>query len=197
VITHQPWYEKGYRANIVTYTLAFLHQAICRQFFGNDLDLMFIWNRQEVPKILTNEIVKITRLVFDVITDPKRETINVTQWCKRETCWKHVQDCKVELNDNISKLLVSKTEKRTAVREAKKDQHFVSDVEAQTKVLEFGAEFWKQVNSFILLKKLGTPDSMTAIKYAMMIPNKFPSAYQSEKLLELLKRAESEGFKAQ
>jgi hypothetical protein len=38
---------------------------------------------------------------------------------------------------------------------------------------------------------------MTAIKYAMMIPNKFPSAYQSEKLLELLKRAESEGFKAQ
>lgn len=195
IITNQPWYEQGYRANIITYSLAFLHHIAIKQFPGKDLDLQIIWNRQEVPDLITNELVKITKLVFETITDPKRETINVTQWCKRDACWKVVQSLDYTLNDNFDKMLVSKEEKRSAMRDAKKDQRIVSDVEAQTKVLEYGADFWERVNSFALEKRLVTPEALTALKYAVQIPNKLPSSYQSIKLLELLERVESEGFK--
>ena len=40
-----------------------------------DLDLQLIWNRQQVPDALTNELVKITKYVFDTITDPNREQL--------------------------------------------------------------------------------------------------------------------------
>ncbi len=195
VVSHQSWFEQGYRANIVTYSLAFLHRTIRNQYPGYDLDLQLIWNRQEVPDILTNELVRITKLIFDIITDPKRETINVTQWCKRDNCWKRVHDSVFLLNNNFKKILIDKNEEKIAERDAKKDQRIISDVEYQKKVLEYGSEFWRRVNEFALLKKLISPESEIALKYAMQIPEKMPNAYQSIKLLELLDRSESEGFK--
>lgn len=34
VVSHQPWFEQGYRANIVTYSIALLHRLIVQQFKG-------------------------------------------------------------------------------------------------------------------------------------------------------------------
>ena len=42
LISHQPWFEQGYRANIVTYSIALLHKIIQHQFKGYDLDLQLI-----------------------------------------------------------------------------------------------------------------------------------------------------------
>ena len=197
VVSHQPWFEQGYRANIVTYTLALLHRLILQQYKGMDLDLQLIWNRQQVPEIITNELVKITKYVFERITDPHRGTINVTQWCKREACWDSVKICNIKLSDEIGKVLLGKDEAKAAERDAKKDQKLISDVQAQAKVLELGADFWKKVNSFVMQKRVSiSPDQMKALKYAVQIPVQFPSAYQSLRLLELLENAEANGFKA-
>jgi hypothetical protein len=54
VVTHQPWYEQGYRANIVTYSIALFHKLVRSQFPGREVDLQIIWNRQSVPDIITN-----------------------------------------------------------------------------------------------------------------------------------------------
>ena len=197
VVSHQPWFEQGYRANIVTYTLALLHRLILQQYKGMDLDLQLIWNRQQVPEIITNELVKITKYVFERITDPHRGTINVTQWCKREACWDSVKICNIKLSDEFRKVLLGKDEAKAAERDAKKDQKLISDVQAQAKVLELGADFWKKVNSFVMQKRVSiSPDQMKALKYAVQIPVQFPSAYQSLRLLELLENAEANGFKA-
>ena len=56
--------------------------------------------------------------------------------------------------------------------------------------------FWKNVNEFAMLKKLRiAPDQIIAMKYALQIPQKFPSAYQSLCLLKLLEEAKANGFK--
>ena len=147
VVSHQPWFEQGYRANIVTYSIALLHRLILQQFKGKDLDLQLIWSRQQVPDLITNELVKITKYVFERITDPHRGTINVTQWCKREACWESMKACPIKLSDEMVKVLLGKEEAKTAEKEAKKDQKLISDVQAQAKVLELGADFWKKVNA--------------------------------------------------
>ena len=195
LVTHQPWYEQGYRANIVTYSIALLRQLIKKQFTGSDLDLQVIWNRQEVPDIVTSALTVITKAVFSLITDPARETINVTQWCKRDACWSKVKACDISLNQNIGKVLLAKDEIKSAERDARSDQKVASDLEAQEKVINAGVSFWKQVNDFSLLKKLHSPDSIKAMRYALQIPDTILSPYQSQKLLELLERAESEGFR--
>lgn len=196
VVSHQPWYEQGYRANIVTYSISLLHRLIRLQFPDGDLDLQVIWNRQQVPDIITNELVKITEFVFRTITDPRRGTINVTQWCKRDACWEQVKNCSIKLSPELKRVIIGRSDKKVIEREAKKDQKFVSDVEAQKQVLELGADFWKKIELFIKNKKVNiSADQMKALKYAVRIPNQFPSAYQSVQLLSLLEEANANGFK--
>ncbi len=197
LVSRQTWYEQGYRANIVTYSIALLRELIINQFKNMDLDLQQIWNRQQVPEVVESELVKITKLVFDTITDPDRGTINVTQWCKREACWEKVRKCTIQLSPELENVLLSKEDAKSAERDAKKEQKLTSDVEAQAKVLELGAAFWKKVNDFVRDKKIRrSPDQMKAMTYALRIPTQFPSGYQSMQLLELLEEAESNGFKA-
>ena len=94
-------------------------------------------------------------------------------------------------------VLVSKTDTKSAEKEAKQDQKLISDVEAQAKVLELGAGYWAKVNDFVLAKRVTfSPDQMKAMKYALKIPVQFPSAYQSVQLLALLEEAKANGFKA-
>lgn len=195
IVTHQSWYEQGYRANIVTYSIALLHELIKSQFAEKEVDLQIIWNRQSVPEVITNELINITKIVFETITDPKRETINVTQWCKREACWIKVKGNNILLNPEIEKVLVDKIEIKLAEKDARKDQRIISGIEAQTKVVEYGSENWKNVMEFAITRKLVTTDLIGALKLAIQIPIKLPNPYQSQKLLELLDKVNSEGYK--
>lgn len=195
IVSHQPWYEQGYRANIVTYSIALLHKLIKDQFPGAELDLQILWNKQEVPDVITNELILITKIVFDAITDISREVMNVTQWCKRDSCWSKIKEKKLLLDIGIEKVLLEKSEIKIAERDAKKDQKIISDFEAQQKVLEFGVDNWRRVNDFVQIKKIASPDALTALKYAMQIPEKFPNVIQCQKLLELLEKALAEGYK--
>lgn len=195
LIPKQEWYEHGYRANIVTYSLALLHQLIRKQFKNMELDLQSIWQRQSVPDVVTKVLEQISEQVFCKITDPNRPTINVTQWCKREACWKSVQDIELMLPAEFENVLIGKEEIKAADKAAKKDQKILSEVDAQIKVLEYSASQWKLLYAFAEQKKMASPEETTALKYACQIPNKMPSGYQSQRLLALLERALSEGFK--
>lgn len=194
LIPRQEWYEQGYRANIVTYSLALLHQLIRKQFKNMELDLQSIWQRQSVPEIVTKALEQIAEQVFYRITDPNRPTINVTQWCKREGCWNSVQEINLILPAEFSSVLIGKTEVRAAEKEARKDQKVLSETEAQVKVLQYSADQWKKLSAFVMQKRMASPDENVALKYACQIPNKMPSGYQSQRLLALLDRALSEGF---
>lgn len=195
LIPKQEWYEQGYRANIVTYSLALLHQLIRKRYKDKELDLQSIWLRQSIPDIITNVLEQISEKVFYKITDPNRQTINVTQWCKREACWKCVQEITLDIPASFSNVLVSKREVRSAKKETEKDQEMLSEVDAQVKVLEYGAAQWRKLSEFAMQKQMISPDEDKALKYACQMPNKMPSGYQSQRLLALLERAMSEGFK--
>lgn len=195
LIPRQPWYEQGYRANIVTYSIALMRYLIKRQFREMDLDLQNIWNRQSIPGVVLTVLETISDAVFRKITDPSRETINVTQWCKRDACWKSIQEISIHLPSEFEAVLIDKTEIKTNEKEGKADQKLISGTEAQIKVLEFTADQWKRIYEFASSKCIMSPDESAAIKYACQIPEKLPSPYQSQKLLELLERLMSEGLR--
>ncbi len=195
VVTVQPWYEQGYRANIVTYSISLLKELIKKQFPKKSLDLSSIWNKQTIPDMLTNELVKITKAVFESITDPGREVMNVTQWCKRDRCWAIIKTKQIIINRELENLLVDISEVKSEEKDARIDQKIASETQLVEKALLLGADFWKKLFIFLNGKKIGSPDFDEAIKIAMRIPNKLPNSYQCSKLFEYLERAESEGFK--
>ncbi|HZO66213.1 MAG TPA: AIPR family protein [Kribbellaceae bacterium] len=71
----------GYRANIVTYTIARLSEST-----GRRIDLDRIWREQRLTPALTSAIHYLCVPVQAVITRPLRGT-HVGEWTKRPECW--------------------------------------------------------------------------------------------------------------
>ena len=193
IIPLQSWYQQGYRANIVTYTIALLHKLIKEQFPKRDLDLMGIWTRQAVPAAVQNALVDLSELIYDKLTDPQRGVENVTQWCKREGCWKSVQDIKYTLLGEIEDCLIGQDDMRSVAREAKADRRVELDVDAMTKVVEITPAQWRIAMNFAISKRMITPEELAALRIACQIPMKVPTPTQSKKLIALLERLYEEG----
>jgi hypothetical protein len=195
MIPHQLWYQQGYRANIVTYTIALLHKLIQEQFPKRDLDLMGIWTRQIVPAAVQNALIELSEFVYEKLTDDNRGVENVTQWCKREACWNSVQTIQYVLPTDIEDCLISRDELRMAVRDAKADRRIENDADAQTKVVAIQAGQWRVIMDFAVSKRMVSPEELIALRTACQLPSKVPNPVQSKKLIALLDRLYEEGFK--
>ena len=195
MIPNQPWYQQGYRANIVTYTIAIFHKLLKEQFPKRDLDLMGIWTRQAIPPAVQNALMALSELVYEKLTDKARGVENVTQWCKREGCWSSVQTIPYAFADDIEDCLITHDELRTAVRDAKIDRRIEKDADAMTKVVEIQADQWQGIMDFAMNNRMVSPDELLALRIACQLPNKVPNPVQSKKLIALLDRLYEEGFK--
>lgn len=194
-IPKQGWYEGGYRANVIYYTVALFHKLLKEQFQEMDLDLIYIWNKQEVPEIVANILIDISEKVFYKITDPNRRVINVTQWCKRNECWDAVKNMNYSLPKDIENYLMTLDEVKTAEKFAKKEQRITNDINAQVEVVKYSADDWKKISEFAVNNHLVSTADVAALSIACKIPSKIPNSVQSKKLLDLLERAIQEGFK--
>jgi hypothetical protein len=91
----------GYRANIVTYSLAYLFYRAARR-----IDLERVWREQSISPALTNAIEHIAQAVHPVLTQPPNGA-NITEWCKRPECWRLVKDIQLHLPAGLSEDLIS------------------------------------------------------------------------------------------
>lgn len=195
LVTIQPWYEKGYRANIVAYSVAMLARLIEKQYPRKLLDLQRIWNQQSIPDLLDKQMVYITKQVFDSITDPGRETVNVTQWCKRENCWKLIQTIGVLPVTGFETLLVSSAEHRELEKQAQRGRIIDNSINAQIQVLNLGDDYWSGALEWAQRKKLVGPSEITLLRKASKTSTGiFPNDKQCDKLLEVRDRLLREGF---
>ena len=197
LVSAQDWYQQGYRAQIVTYSIALLSKLLAKQYPGYVLDLQRVWQKQAVPKAILAELVIITKLVFDAINDPNRPVMNVTQWCKRVECWKRMQDdCTYQLSEAILDCCIDKKEERAERASAKKDSKKDAGILAETEVFQYGAENWRRLSEFIIERKMIlSPRQMTALQIAMQIPVKIPDSAQASLLIALRDIALNEGFR--
>lgn len=194
-IPRQEWYESGYRANVIYYTIALFHKLLKEQFMEMDFDLIYIWNKQEVPDIVARTLIDLAEKVFFKITDPTRKIINVTQWCKRNECWETVKEISYLLSSDIQNYLMTVDEVKTAEKSAKKEQRITNDINAQIEVVKYSSEDWKRLEEFAVNNHLASSADVVALSIACKIPCKIPNAVQSKKLLDLLETAIQEGFK--
>jgi len=193
-ITKQPWYEGGYRANIIYYTLAQFRRLLHNQYPGQDLDLMLIWNRQSVPEQVGEILIVLAELVLLKITAPSRKVANVTQWCKRNDCWDEVKKISLDIPAGIESYLITIDEQKAAQKSAKKQQKVVNEIQVQTTVVNYPVDLWKRLSEFVVRNHMVTPTDVSALTIACQMPSKIPNTYQCKRLLALMKKASSEGF---
>ena len=91
----------GYRANIVTYTLAFLSFKTAQR-----IDLERIWKEQALTPSLECEIIEISKFVQAIIVNPPGGA-NVGEWCKKEKCWQAIRGYEYTISDKLRSELLS------------------------------------------------------------------------------------------
>ena len=196
LVSAQPWYNGGYRANIVAYTLALLGHYASK--LGKSIDFMRIWSAQFIADDLERAIEVTSELVHDEITQPQQGISNVTEWCKKEGCWQRLKERSAELEDVLSQdfkdSLISNDLVLSETKQARKVQKMDDGIEAQKMVLNISAIKWKR-----LLERFSSAVTLShkdigILNVAVQIPNKIPTEKQSLILVDLLKRAKDEGI---
>lgn len=141
----------GYRANIVTYTLAFLSHKTAQR-----IDLERIWKEQGLTPALEAEIVAVSRFVQKMIVNPPSGA-NVSEWCKKEKCWSLIRDYSYNLSSALESELVSVARPSAATAPApvsidsltEEEQALIDEVAAVSAETWFALSRWaKETKNF-------------------------------------------------
>jgi len=196
-IAKADWYEKGYLANLVTYTMAKLAFEVGRQARGGAFDLERVWINQIPTEATLGEALQIGARVLAVLTSEHRPVSNVTEWAKKEACWDLVR----QMPHDLSPELMTELADRKVVTEKKKAaaavQKIDSGIAAQTRVVTMQASEWVAIEEFARSRKLASPTDLDILAYVTGRKNGFPTEAQAGRLLRLLAKCEEYGFETQ
>jgi len=120
----------GYRANIITYTLSWFYKKINRK-----IDFEKIWKKQTIDDDLYNILDEMSIKVREHITDTQ---YNVTEWCKKEECWKGLLRKRFSIPDSYKSELVDTSVE--AIGLSNESQENIK------KALNIPASTWKQLS---------------------------------------------------
>ena len=195
LVPKQDWYEKGYKANIVVYTLSYLHFMIQKQFPGYGLNTRLIWDKQAVPDQLYDELIKMIKFVFLHITDESRPITNVTEWCKKEQCWITLKAKEYVLDEKIIEVLLDKDEVKKEKSNGRKDHYIVNGIQVQAEVVSKGQEYWEKALAWGKEKKCLTEIDVSFLMAATkMNMGRIPSEKQCQRIVNIEAKLIDEGF---
>ncbi|WP_027136388.1 AIPR family protein [Geminicoccus roseus] len=196
LVSAQPWYNGGYRANIVSYTLSVLGEIAKRR--KAVVDYQRIWMMQAIDDVLLHALSVIAKEVNDVIIRPPHGISNISEWCKKDSCWAQL----VEQVDNIAELLseefwlnlASVEGNRHEAKTARQVQKIDNGIEAQRQVIDIPSTTWRALREQMNAKRLLTPKEIGIMNVAAQMPSKIPTESQSRVLISILEKVQAEGL---
>lgn len=195
IVKHATWYEMGYKAQVVTYTLSYLFFAIEKVSADVTLDFRSIWNNQDISHALELQIEQIAEVMYSHLVSPNRDVENVTEWAKREACWKKAKQIEIPLSNEFTAELALKSEEQEDNRAAGKDIKLQNSASQMIQVAEIGVDAWKRLLEWGIAKHIFTPQDISFIRVAIsMEKGKFPSEKQCARIMQVLDKARKEGF---
>ena len=190
-VPKQPWYEGGYRANIVTYAMAKVFHDSNRGAEVLDLDL--ISKRQLVPEALVRALLLAAVEAHKAITRPPAGMRNLSEWAKQQACWSVLRDRKLQYDAAFDRCLTSKEDAKQSERDAQSRQRERAGIEAQSAVVNLGADHWRKVLEQGKNARKITLKDEQILKICMSLPRQIPTEKQAEHALALLERLREGG----
>lgn len=186
----------GYRANIVTYTLAFLSHKTAQR-----LDLETIWKTQSLTPALEENIKNVSKIVHEMITNPPGGA-NIGEWCKKSNCWELVKEQQYTITKALENELISVDKVAPVVSSSGKagGSDFNMPSSAQIELIEkasslsaltwFALSKWsKETNNF-----QGWQRSIIFSVGQVIARGKKPSYKQSVQAMKVYEEAIAKGF---
>ncbi|BAO44981.1 AIPR family protein [Thiolapillus brandeum] len=192
IVSDQPWYEGGYRANIVAYAISKIAHDVIKM--EKSVDFSRIWEQQLISQEMEKALVEVSKIVHDILIEPPMGIRNVTEWAKKQACWERVKNVDVEWPSGFLEELIGKDDVASRKRDGRKDQKILNGIEAQTAVVKGGNEFWRSVASWGEEYGFLTEKEIGVLKIAGSIPSKIPTENQALVCIDIFERLRKEGF---
>lgn len=190
IVTGRPWYQKGYRAQIVAHAIAKLAWDIDQ---GSDsLDFEAVWGCQMLPPLLQEALIASVDAVRDVVTSPAVPGQNITEWAKTSACWHRVQALEIAWPAEMGDLLKSAAEARRERRSAKREKKVLDATQAAIDVARLGVDYWRRLQAWPMGRKLLTAKELSIVSLAAS--GRPLSDKQGVVAMEAREKAVSEGF---
>lgn len=191
-IFKQSWYA-GYKANIVTYTLAKFANIVASA--GREIDFLRIWERQSLSRSMLDQLGIIAGVVNEMLlSPPEGSTSNVSEWAKKSDCWEAVKNAEVGSLVGRNSDFIDRPRKNEQDKEAVYVQDIQDGIHVQTYVFNLGADHWLKLREWNNIARRLTEKEIGVLDVACAIPKKVPTERQALVLIQAEKRAVEEGF---
>ena len=183
----------GYRANAITYTVALLSYRTAGR-----IDLGDVWNHQAASEPMRDAIYSWMPLIYDELIESS-EGRNVTEWCKKEECWRHIQTIDVTVSSDLQAELSEGQPLPTVGAAGRRSDQALSaeDRENIARVMQVPAQTWVNVVGWGAttgeLQKWQCGIATTLASYAAAGWSQVPSAKQAKHGATIMRLAEENG----
>jgi AIPR protein len=191
LVTEQPWYEGGYRANVVAYAISKIAHDVTELDLA--VDFGSIWRKQNISPAFKAALAIAAKGSHDVLTSPPAGMSNVTEWAKQQACWNRIAGLDISWPKTFVRELITEEEQKESETDGVRDQRLLNGIEAQTAVVKAGGPFWRTLKEWGISRRLLTPIEAGILDVAASIPNRLPSEKQSMIAIETLKKMHEEG----
>jgi hypothetical protein len=194
IVSDADWYDGGFRAQTVAYTISYLSALVNES--GVDLNFDLIWELQNIPDSLREMLKIISEKVYYSITNPLAGYANIAQWTKNYKCWERVKEIEIEFPEEDPRLFIYREEKNFKTKEAKETKAIDKGINTQIFVYEVKVKDWKVILNYYSnykgVKKLSSMqlDILTKIAEGKI---SIPSEKQAKILMQIYDSAKNEG----
>ncbi len=191
MVSKSSWYDGGFRAQTVTYSIAYLSHHISQQ--KKFLDFNKIWELQGLPPVLVSALETITEDVYQAITNPPEGHANIAQYCKKDFCW-DVFIKKMDIDISLEGMLIDKEDEQYIKKDAKQEKKLDSGIEIQAFVVTLDRRKWIKLFGYYQKDNDISPMQLDILSKYCDGRLPLPSLPQSKILYKLYNSAMDEGF---
>lgn len=184
----------GYRANAVAYTVALVSYRTAGR-----VDLDQIWNEQALSQAMADTLDRWMPDVHAAFVESAAGR-NVTEWCKKEDCWRQLQTLDLEVPQELEEQLAEGQALPELSRSGgKKPNLSAQDRENIARVMQVPAEDWVHISGWGARSGALQPwqcgIATTLGSYAAGGWIKIPSHKQANQGVKIIATAEREGWR--
>ena len=196
LVSQQPWYLGGYRANIVSYAIAAIGEVSRR--CGRELNWHRIWQNQKVFESLDVGLSLASKCVNEDIMNPPPGISNISEWCKKEACWTRINVRIDELMRSLPQQFLddldSAEEGKTEKQQGRKLQVEDDKIQSQVYVCQIAPSTWRLVAEEGCRRKLLSSKELGCLQIAQQLPNRVPTPKQCSVIILALTKLREDGF---
>lgn len=194
IVRKQEWY-RSYKANIIAYALSKIMYTVQQKYSDLTVNLKAIWQKQALSSAWIKQVEDASFVMYQYLIREDRGVENVTEWAKREACWKGAKALPYELIPEFVAELQSFDVAKSEARDAKRSQRITDQLNAMVDVVNYGSENWQTLLEWNSSHRIMAPSEIHQIQLAKnMDGGVISSERKCKKILKILEKCRIEGF---